>query len=74
MCSKLKSEKRFTVAAIIMAIVPIALRIAAKIADHGGMYTREMPTFAIGCIYAAFYDDINRIAKKYFKCGNTAND
>lgn len=68
-CSKLKTEKRMVIAGIIMAVVPIALRIAAKIADNGGMYTREMPTFAIGCVYATFYDKINALALKYFKPG-----
>ena len=68
-CSKLKTEKKFVIAGIVMAIVPVAARIAAKIADEGGMYTREMPAFAIGCIYATFYDKINEIASKYFKIG-----
>ena len=49
-CGKLKTDKRMMIAGIVMAIVPIACRIAAKIADEGGMYTREMPAFAIGCI------------------------
>ena len=57
------------IAGIVMAMVPVALRIAAHIADNGGMYTREMPTFAIGCIYATFYEKINGLASKYFKSG-----
>ena len=68
-CGKLKTDKRMMIAGIVMAIVPIACRIAAKIADEGGMYTREMPTFAIGCIYATFYDKINELATKHFKLG-----
>lgn len=68
-CSKLKTEKKFVIAGIVMAIVPVAARIAAKIADEGGMYTREMPAFAIGCIYATFYDKINELATKHFKLG-----
>ncbi|MBQ7343436.1 MAG: acyltransferase family protein [Clostridia bacterium] len=68
-CSRLKNEKRFVIAGIVMAVVPVAARIAAHIADEGGMYTREMPAFAIGCIYATFYDKINEIAGKYFKLG-----
>ena len=68
-CSKLKTEKKFIIAGIIMAVVAVALRIAAKIADEGGMYTREMPTFAIGCIYATFYDKINTFAAKHFTFG-----
>lgn len=67
--SKLKTEKKFIIAGIVMAIVPVAARIAAHIADEGGMYTREMPAFAIGCIYATFYDKINSFAKKHFRLG-----
>ena len=66
-CSKLRTEKRFIIAAIVMSVIPIAFRIAAHIADEGGMYTREMPAFAIGCIYATFYSEINALAARYFK-------
>ena len=68
-CSKLKTDKKFIIAAFIMAFVSIGFRVAAHIADNGGMYTREMPAFAIGCIYATFYNQINAIASKYFKFG-----
>ncbi len=68
-CSKLKSDKRLVIAGVIMAVVSVGFRIAAHIADEGGMYTREMPAFAIGCIYATFYDKINALALKYFKLG-----
>ncbi len=68
-CSKLKTEKRMMIAGIVMAIVPVAARVAAHIADEGGMYTREMPAFAIGCIYATFYDKINMLANKHFRLG-----
>ncbi|MBQ8879291.1 MAG: acyltransferase family protein [Clostridia bacterium] len=64
--SKLKTDKKFVIAGIVMALVPIAFRIAAKVAHQGGMYTRELPAFAIGCIYATFYDQINKLAKKYY--------
>ena len=52
-----------------MSLVAIGFRIAARIADNGGMYTREMPAFAIGCIYATFYEKINEWAKKHFALG-----
>lgn len=65
-CSKLKTEKRFIIAGIVLAFLAIALRLSAIIADEGRMYTRELPTFAIGCIYATFYQKINEWAKKYF--------
>ena len=68
-CSKLKTDKKFIIAGITMALIGVGLRIAAHIADTGGMYTREIPTFAIGCIYATFYDKINELAKKYFTSG-----
>ena len=68
-CSHLKTEKKFIIAGIVMAVIPVALRVAAKIADNGGMYTREMPAFAIGCLYATFYDKFNEYATKYYKLG-----
>ena len=68
-CSRLKTDKKFIIACIIMSLVAIGFRIAANIADTGGMYTREMPAFAIGCIYATFYEKSNALAKKYFAVG-----
>lgn len=73
LCSRIKKENRFVIAGIIMAIVPIALRAAAKLLGFGGMYTRELPTFAIGVLYATFYDKINAFASKYFKLGMVAS-
>ena len=70
-CGKLKSDKKFIIAAFVMAFVAIGFRVAAIIFDNGGMYTREMPAFAIGCIYATFYDKINNYAKKHFAIGIT---
>ena len=68
-CSKLKSANKLVIACVIMSAVSVGFRIAAHIADNGGMYTREMPAFAIGCIYATFYEKINALAKKYFATG-----
>ena len=68
-CSKLKTDKKFLIAGFIMAFLAIAFRIGALIADKGGMYTREMPCFAIGCIYAMYYDKINKLFDKYFYQG-----
>lgn len=68
-CSKLKTEKRFMIAGIVLAFLAIAFRLTAIIADEGRMYTRELPTFAIGCIYATFYQKINEWAKKFFWAG-----
>ena len=68
-CSKLKTDKKFIIAGFVLAFFAIAFRVGAKIADNGGLYTRELPTFAIGCVYATFYDKINAWAKKYFYWG-----
>ena len=68
-CSKLKTDKKFIIAGCIMALISVGFRVAAHIIDYGGMYTREMPAFAIGCIFATFYDQINTLASKYFKPG-----
>ena len=66
LCSKLKTEKKFIVAACIMASVAIGFRLAAVLTDYGRLYTRELPTFAFGCLYATFYNQVNAFAKKYF--------
>lgn len=69
LCSNLKTEKKFYIAGFILAFVSVVFRIGAKIADHGGMYTREMPCFAIGCLYAMYYDKINALFDKHFYKG-----
>lgn len=68
-CSKLKSKNKYYIAGWILASISILFRIGAWIADKGGMYTREIPCFAIGCIYAMYYDKINYLFNKYFKVG-----
>lgn len=68
-CSKLKTKKKFIIACITLSVISVGFRIAAHIADNGGMYTREMPAFAIGCVYATFYDKINAFAKRVFLPG-----
>ena len=65
-CSKLKTEKRFVIACFILAFIAIGFRLTARIADTGGMYTRELPCFAIGCLYATFYDKVNYLFNRYF--------
>lgn len=65
-CSKLKTEKRFIIACFILAFIAIGFRVGARIADNGGMYTRELPCFAIGVIYATYYDKINLLFNKHF--------
>jgi peptidoglycan/LPS O-acetylase OafA/YrhL len=66
LCSKLKTKHKFIIAAIILSCIAIGFRLWAHIADNGGMYTRELPTFAIGVMYATFYKQINSFFSKYF--------
>jgi peptidoglycan/LPS O-acetylase OafA/YrhL len=68
-CSKLKTKNKFYIACWVMAFVAIGARLLARICDNGGMYTREMPAFALGCLYATYYDRINFFASKHFKTG-----
>ena len=68
-CSKLKTKNKFYIACGILCLMAIGARAMAHIFDNGGMYTREMPAFALGCIYATFYDQINQFAKRYFRIG-----
>ena len=65
-CSKLKTEKRFIIAGIILACIATSLRIVAIIADQGGMYTREITAFSTGCLYATFFEECNTFFKKHF--------
>lgn len=66
LCSKLKTNNKFIIAGIILACIAVMFRVGAWIADKGGMYTREIPCFAIGCLYATFYQQFNDFFKKYF--------
>ena len=66
LCGKLKTENKYIIACVILSLIAIGFRIWARIADKGGMYTRELPAFAIGVIYATFYDNINALLSKYF--------
>jgi peptidoglycan/LPS O-acetylase OafA/YrhL len=66
LCSKLKTENKFVVAGVVLSVIAVGFRVWAHIADRGGMYTRELPTFAIGVMYATFYEQANKFLKKYF--------
>lgn len=66
LCSTLKTKNKFIIAGVILSVIAIGFRLGAIIADEGGMYTRELPTFAIGVTYATFYQKINDFFKKYF--------
>lgn len=64
--SKFKSDKKFIIAAIILGVIALCFRIGVKIFEQGSLYTREMPAFTLGCLYAAFYDKVNAFSKKFF--------
>lgn len=66
LCSKLKTKHKFIIAAIILSCIAVGFRIWARVADNGGLYTRELPTFAIGVMYATFYKYFNAFFSKYF--------
>lgn len=66
LCSKLKTDKKYVIAAIILSIIAVGLRVAAIVFDNGGMYTREITAFATGAIYATFYKQFNEFFGKYF--------
>ena len=68
-CSKLKSKNKYYIAGFTLASVAVLFRVFAIVFDKGGMYTREMPCFAIGCIYAMYYDKFNELLNKYFYQG-----
>lgn len=64
--SKLNTKYKFMYAGILLAIIAIVLGDLTWIFDRGGRYTRGIDCFAIGCIYATFYETINKFFKKYF--------
>ncbi len=66
LCGKLKTKNKYIVAAIILSTLVVAFRLGSHIANEGSMYTRELPTFALGVMYATFYNQINDFFKKYF--------
>lgn len=65
-CSKLKTDKKFVIAGVVLASLALGFRVWARLADTGGMYTRELPCFALGCLYATFYKQINCFFAKNF--------
>ena len=65
-CSKLKSDNRNYIAGFIVIGITLTLKILSMIFGEGGMYTRELPCFAIGIGYGLFYKQLNPYAKKFF--------
>ncbi len=69
LCSFLKNRYRFIIAAVIVSAVTLGFWHGTLLAGKGGTYTREMLCFAVGCLYATFYDAINRFASRFFVPG-----
>ena len=65
-CSKLKTEKRVYIAGFIVIGFTLTLKILSMIFGEGGMYTRELPCFAIGLGYGLYFKQLNPYAKKFF--------
>ena len=65
-CSKLKTEKKLYIAGFIVIGITLSLKILSMVFSKGGMYTRELPCFAIGIFYGLFYKQLNNYAKKLF--------
>lgn len=65
-CSKLKNKNKNYIAGFIVAGIVLFFKLLTLIFDNGGMYTRELPCFAIGLIYGMYYIQINKFCKKYF--------
>ena len=67
LCSKLKTDRKFIIAGIIVAVIPIGFKVASYFTDAiSGMYVREILAFSLGIMYATFYDKINFVLKKGF--------
>ena len=69
LCSRLKTDKKFIIACVIISLITLGFDFGTFFADKGGTYTREIDAFIIGCVYATFYDKINCFANKYFVPG-----
>lgn len=65
-CSKLKTEKKLSIAGFIVVGITLILKILSMVFSKGGMYTRELPCFVIGIFYGLFYKQLNNYAKKLF--------
>lgn len=66
LCSKLKTKNKNYIAGFIVAGIVLICKLLTMIFDNGGMYTRELPCFAIGLVYGMFYVPINKFCKKFF--------
>lgn len=65
-CGKLKTDKKIYIAGFIVIGITLLAKLLSMIFGKGGMYTRELPCFAIGIGYGLFYQRLNPYAKKLF--------
>lgn len=68
-CSKLKTKHKYIIACCILSLIAVSARDVSHLFENAGTYAREIRAFALGCIYATFYEQINRFADKYFRPG-----
>ena len=66
LCNKLKTDKKLYIAGFIVIGITLTLKILSMIFQKGGMYTRELPCFAIGIAYGLYYKKLNQYANKFF--------
>lgn len=64
--NKMKNEKKLEIAAMIVIGITLILKLLSIIFDRGGMYTRELPGFAIGIAYGLYYEKVNEFSRKHF--------
>ena len=65
-CHKLKTEKKTYIASFIVVGIVLTFKLLSMIFGKGGMYTRELPCFAIGILFGLYYNKVNYLAKKFF--------
>ena len=65
--SLLKTPNKTKIACYTMVAIPLLFYLYTAIAQHGGMYSREVWGFSLGVLYAMYYDKINEICDKKFK-------
>ena len=64
--SKTKIKRKVEVSSFIIIGIALLCKLLSMIFDNGGMYTRELPCFAIGIFYGLYKDKINIILKRFY--------
>lgn len=65
--SLLKTPHKTKIACYTMVAIPLLFYLYTAIAQHGGMYSREIMGFSFGVLYAMYYDKVNEICNRRFK-------